>query len=81
MAKGKIYFGQLERFGYTLTVVGRTEDEVYEALEKAYVEAYKNENYGADPREDVMYGDRTYYDVAMDEMYIDEFIPGEVQWL
>lgn len=82
MAKdtNRIYYGQLERFGYTLTAVGRSEKEVRKALEKEYVRVYKYEH-GVHPKEDFWDGGRSYYDVAMDEMYVDAFIPGKVEWL
>ena len=83
MAKdtNRIYYGQLERFGYTLTAVGRSESEVRKALAREYVRAYKEANNGANPKEDYWDGGRSYYDVAMDEMYVDAFIPGKVEWL
>lgn len=80
MAKDTVYYGQLERFGYTLTAIGRTEREVRKALEKEYVETYISEN-GADPREEFWDDGESYYKVAMDEMYIDEFTFGKVEWL
>lgn len=82
MAKNteKIWFGQLERFGYTLTAVGRSEKEVRKALEKEYVRVFKDEN-GVHPKDDFWDDGESYYDVAMREMYVDAFVPGSVEWL
>ena len=78
----KIYLGQLERFGYTLTAIGPTKKEVESSLMAEYETAYKNAN-GCDPREDYYddWDERSYYDVAKDEIYVEEMTVGKVIWM
>ena len=82
MAKtnNSVWLGELDRFGYNLVVVGRTEKEVRDALAKEYIRVYKNIN-GCDPREDrPYYTDSSYFEEAMDEAYIREMPFGKVEW-
>lgn len=79
--KNSVWVGELERFGYNLVVVGRTEKEVRDALIKAYKKTYADLNDGADPTKEYPYGDeRSYLDYAVDEMYIREMLFGRVEW-
>lgn len=78
-AKNSVWIGELDRFGYVLKTVGRTEDEVRDALSKAYIKTYEYIN-GNDPREDLSYGDTTYYDSAMEDINMWEATFGKVEW-
>ena len=82
MAKRKyIYYGEIERFGYNLQVIGLTEKEVKDAMTKKYIEAFQHENYGKHPAESCfMWGNRTYMDVFLDELYIEKRELGKVYW-
>lgn len=78
-AKDSIWLAELDRFGYTLRVVGRTKEEARDALIKEYVKTYKEWN-GIHPKKDIFYGDRSYYDSAVDEICPLELQFGEVDW-
>lgn len=83
MATKKIYMATLDRFGYELTVIAKTEKEAIDALMEEYVRAYKVRN-GYDPREDIAYeygGDRSYYEVAKGDIGIYDFELGKVEWI
>ena len=45
----KVWYGELDRFGYTLRAVGRTKDETVSALMDEYVAWFKSANDGEDP--------------------------------
>ena len=76
----KVYLGQVERFGYVLTAVGRTEKEVKDALLKEYRKAYKDIN-GIDPKTDVTVSGRPFQEVFLEELDIEEMEFGKVVWL
>lgn len=81
----KIYVGRLERFGYELISVGFTEKEARDSLEKEYVSAFKKRNNGVHPKKEICsyYSDGTkasYYEVAMEEIYVCEMEVGKVEW-
>lgn len=78
-AKNSVWIGELDRFGYVLKTVGRTKDEVKEALSKEYIKTYKDIN-DSDPRKDSYYGDTTYYDSAMEDINMWEATFGKVEW-
>lgn len=85
-----VYYGEIERFGYTLQCFGRTEEEVRNALIEEYVESYKKRNNGSDPRkayelmqeesDDYDLCDALYYETFLDELYIDRKELGHVEW-
>lgn len=78
--KNSVWYGELDRFGYVLKVVGKTEEEVRDALSKEYIKSYKQIN-GSDPRKDPTYfNESTYYDSAMEDMNVWEMTFGEVEW-
>ena len=78
MAKRKyIYFCEVERFGYTLQVIGLTEEETRQAMINEYVKTYTKIN-GFDPREEI--DERTDYDVFIDELYVSKRELGVVEW-
>ena len=78
----KVFLAKLERFGYTLTCVGQTEEEVRKAMMKEYTRAYKQRNGGLSPRKEYSYwGDQSDYDVAKEEMFVSEMPFGKVEWL
>ena len=83
----KIYLGELYRFGYTLTYVGESEEEVKKAIMKEYVKAYKDQNGGRHPSREVdyRYGDKsTYYANAKEDIEIRELEMGKgakVEWM
>lgn len=74
-----VYLGQLDRFGYTLTVVGKTKSETENALLEAYKKAYEDFN-GISPDKDYVSGSRTYLELAKEEMFITKLELGDVQW-
>lgn len=81
-AKESVWIGELDRFGYVLKVVGRTEKEVMDALSKEYIRTYKDIN-GCDPRKDLTYyydDTSTYYDSAMSDVSVLEMTFGQVLW-
>lgn len=75
-----VWLGELYRFGYTLQVVGRTEEEVRDALMREYVRTYKQINDGADPKEDEWYDGESYYDEAVECIELTEMTFGKVEW-
>lgn len=79
--KKSVWIGELERFGYNLVAVGATEEEVRKALSREYIRAYKDIN-GCDPRKEALnyIGTVSYYDNAMEDIYIRELKYGEVEW-
>ena len=80
MAKAKkngVWFASLERFGYNLSVVGQTEKECRDALEKEYKRVYMDINGNSDFEDEE---DKEYLETAMEEMYCDFWEFGEVQW-
>ena len=79
--KNGIWLGELERFGYTLVVVGISEEEARESLLKAYEKTYRDLNDDADPREEYYDDGKSYYDVAAEEMYVREMAFGSVEWV
>ena len=80
MAKRKyIYFCEIERFGYTLQVIGLTEKEARDAMIEEYVRVFQEEN-GEHPNESIKYDDRTYMDIFLDELFVDKRELGKVEW-
>lgn len=78
----KAYLGTLDRFGYTLTAVGKTKGEVREAIMSSYKKTYAMENDGANPAKDLFPGsDRTYLQIADEELFITQVNFGEALWL
>ena len=79
-----MFLGSLDRFGYELRVLCKTEQECRDALLEAYVVAYQNDNGGEDPREEIAYDrgyeDKTYYEVAEDDISIQEIELDKVYW-
>lgn len=80
--KNGVWYAELERFGYTLQVVAGTEKEAKDALLAEYIKAFKRYNDGEDPRKCTeMYGeDRTYYEIAEEEIYATFMEFGKVEW-
>lgn len=83
--KNSVWYGELERFGCTLTVVGETEKEVKDALMSAYEKTYRDYNNDADPREEIdinrYYRDEmSYYDRAVEDISVWEMLFGKVEW-
>ena len=82
--KNSVWVGELDRFGYTLTVVGRTEEETREALMNAYEKTYRDLNNDIDPREDFKEGysgeEISYYDNAKEDVCVWEMAFGRVEW-
>lgn len=77
----KVYLAQLERFGYTLTAIGRTEEEARDAIIKDYKRIYKEWN-NVDPGKDFTSDNRSYLQIAEDELFVEEVELGKtVLWL
>lgn len=85
-----VWFCETERFGHTLQVIGRTKEEAREAMIKEYVRAYKRQNDGADPQQEYLLkqsgsdeysaADADYFEIFLDELYIEEREFGKVEW-
>ena len=81
-ARKYIYFCETDRFGYTLQVIGRTEEEARQAMIEEYIKTYKRLN-GVDPRdEDISYYSdyRSYLDVFLEELNVEKREFGKVEW-
>ena len=77
----KVCIGELDRFGYTLTCVGKSEDECIKAIMKEYTRAYKQRNCGLTPGKSFEHDDnKSDYAVAKEEIYVRELSFGEVDW-
>jgi len=77
----KIYLAQIDRYGYMLTSVGRTEAEARDAILKKYREAFRNDN-GCDPSEELLPDtDLSYLELAKEELFVTPVEFGEVLWL
>ena len=77
-----IFVATLNRFGYTLTCVGQTEDECIKTMMKEYTRAYKQWNDGLSPRKEFSYyGGCSDYDLAKEEICVTEMPFGKVEWL
>lgn len=79
--RDKVYIAMLDRFGYTLAVAGETKEQAEESILKAYEMHYLNIN-GTSPRNDAddAFQGRTYFDVAKDEVFVEEMKFGETYW-
>ena len=77
-----VWIAQLERFDYQLVAIGRTEEEARNAILKAYQKAFQERN-GTDPAKTVAteYGtSRTFYEIAKEEIFVEETEYGKVLW-
>ena len=81
MAKNnKVYIATVDRFGYDLTVVGRTEKEAKDALIEEYIKVYQKRN-GTSPDEDLhMRSCGSYLDYMEEDIEINEYEFGKVEW-
>ena len=77
-----VYVAEIERFGYTLRVIGETEEEAKTALTNEYIRAFKNNNEDMHPKDAICEYDekRTYYDIFKDEMCVEKAYFGKVEW-
>ena len=85
-----VWFCEIERFGYTLQVIGKKKEEAREAIIKEFVRAYKKQNDGADPQQEFLLKqsgsdeydpiDADYFETFLDELYIEEREFGKVEW-
>ena len=76
--RNTIYYGELERFGYTLTAVGKTREEVKSAILNEYIKAYKDWNNGYFPE-----GSEEFehdYDAAREDLFTRELEFNKVEW-
>ena len=84
MAKQKyVWFGSVDKFGYMLECIGTSEQQVKDALTKAYIEAFKNANDGMDPAKEYKYSEddgETYLDCFYEDLVIEKRAIGEVEW-
>lgn len=67
-----MYIGLLERFGYTLMVVGKTEAEARDSLMKEYSTAYFDRNRCRPSKKEK--------ECARSEIYLEETAFGSVIW-
>jgi len=81
MAQKYAYLAKLDRFGYEITAIGRTEKEAADAVIKSYTNAYKSEH-GISPGRDKMpYSDKSYLSLAKTELYVEKLELGKAIWL
>ena len=78
--KEKVYLATVDRFGYDLTVVGKTAWEAKSALLEEYRKQYIKIN-GTDPTEDEWDDDKSYQDLFLEDMDITEMELLKVVWL
>ena len=81
-ARKYIYFCETDRFGYTLQVIGRTEEEAKQAMINEYLKTYRRLN-GTDPSEDYWnyaYDEESYLDVFLEELNVEKREFGKVEW-
>lgn len=77
-----VWTATIERFGYDLFAVGRTEEEARKAVIAEYVRVYKEWN-GIDPYKDYDFGygeKRSYGEIMEDELYVTFVEFGKVEW-
>lgn len=77
--KPSVFVSQLERFGYTLTTIGRTKTEAENAVLSDYYSVYKDVN-GIAPDEDWIDDEHTYWSLAKEEIFTEEVEFGKVRW-
>lgn len=75
-----VYIRELERFGYTLTVVSESEDRAKELLINEYIRTYRAENDGHNPAEDMRSEDVSYLDNAIEDIVTSLMVLDEVNW-
>ena len=77
-----IYIASLYRFGYDLTVAAESERDAVNALMSDYDEAFERYN-GCEPSE-IAYDrgetEKTYHDLAKEEIEIRSYEIGKVEW-
>lgn len=75
-------YAELDRFGYTLSVIADTEEKAVNALMTEYEKAYENIN-GTSPHDEIcdyVGGDVTFYDNAKEDIVITGYTKGVVTW-
>lgn len=80
-----VWVATLERFGYTLIVVEKTEQKAREAMASEYAQAYFrwNEINGYSTADEMAEHDeeyKEYFALAMEEVYCRKLEYGRVQW-
>ena len=76
----KVYLATLDRFGYTLQVVARSEEEAKTQLMAEYLKTYLKWNGGSDPREEPNRWGGTDYTNAEEDIEVTEMTFGKVEW-
>ena len=79
----KVYLGELDRFGYTLTCVGTTKKSVVNTIMEEYCTTYKHWNNGEDPKKEKgPYGDgKSCYASAKEDICVwDLELDKTVEW-
>ena len=80
----KLYYGELDRFGYTLSAIDKNRDNLIKTIMDEYIRWYERRN-DEDPRKEL--SDRSYaeegetmYDIALNDLeeMIIEYHIGEV---
>ncbi len=80
MARNGVWIAEIERFGYTLRTVGRTKAEAHDAIMEVYDNTFKELN-GTSSSVEIEDGcERTYKEVAEDELYVHFCEYGIVNW-
>lgn len=77
-----MWLGQLDRFGYTLTVLESTKQKAIDAIMASYEKAFIDIN-GFDPREeenDRGWTNNSFYDEAKECIELRELKRGSVEW-
>lgn len=74
----KLYYARIDRFGYTMSVVGKTKEEAETALLKEYCKRFAQCNNGKKPDKMLFCDGMTYLDCAKEEICAEEIEIGKV---
>lgn len=77
-----MWFAQLDRFGYTLTVIESSRQRAIDALMSEYETAFINQNHFS-PRDEINdrgWTNNSFYDEARNDIVIYKLTRGNVEW-
>ena len=93
MAERKyVWYCEMDRFGSTYKVIGRTEEEARNAMIECYIKTFKQYNEGINPKEEyeisLKANEDEFYDEEsaecyknfIDELYVEKLEFGIVDW-
>lgn len=73
-----MFYAIVDRFGYEHMTIGKTKKAVKERMISWYVEEFKAFNDGLSPKDCFEYGERSNYEVFIDELAINKINYDEV---